>query len=134
MKIYLAGGINGLTEEQAFGWRKRVTALLKPLGVQCLNPIKSEDFNKFSTGGKFNEGDMTCYWKDKFDVKRADIVIVNMENTKSYGTIVEIGWASALGKLIIVINPKGITHPFIIAEAIQVETLEQAVELIKEML
>ena len=135
MKIYLAGGITGLTEEEAFGWRQKVTKKLKPLGVKCLNPVKSSDFDKFSKNGIFNAGDITCYYKDKFDVRRADIILVYLsKNMASKGTIKELGWATAWNKLIIIVNNIGETHPFIIAEAIQVETIEQAIDLIKEML
>lgn len=133
MKVYLAGGINGLTEEEAYGWRREAVEKLWNLGVQALNPIKSDDYNKFSEGGKFNEGDTTCYWKDKYDVKRADIILVNLDTVKSFGTIVEIGWSIAWNKLIIIINKKGVTHPFVITEAIQVSSLDQAIDLIKEM-
>jgi len=134
MKVYLAGGITGLTEEEAFGWRKNITKALTPLGVKCLNPIKSDDFAKFSANGKFLSGDSVCYWRDKFDIKRADIVLVNLDTVKSFGTLVEIGWASAMGKLIILINKNKVTHPFVTTESIQVSSLEEAILFIKEMI
>lgn len=131
--VYLAGGITGLTEEEAFEWRKKATQKLQLFGIKCYNPIAANDFEKFNDGkGKFYGGDKVCYLRDKFMVEHSDIILINYDTfakTKSVGTCVEKGWSDCK-KLVIVFSSQPINHPFITENAIVVKTLAEAIELI----
>jgi len=133
LNVYLAGGINKLSYEQAFGWRIKVTKELLKYGINCLNPIASKDFDKFNSGGKFTEGDKVCYWRDLFLVKQSDIVLMNLNNGQSTGTMIEKGWCDVLGKLVVVVSEEPIKHPFVYEKAIIFKTIDDAIEFIKEL-
>jgi hypothetical protein len=132
--VYLAGGISGLTEEEAFSWRSEAVGKLEPCGIKCYNPIAVGDFERFNDGdGHFSGGDKICYHRDKFMVNKSDIILINydtFQKVTSIGTSVEKGWADG-SKLIIVFSKQEIEHPFITENAIIVNTLAQAIELIK---
>lgn len=132
--VYLAGGITGLTEKEAFGWRDKVTNTLQPLGIKCYNPIAANDFDMWNDGnGHFQGGDKICYHRDKFMVKKSDIILINydtFQKVTSVGTCVEKGWSDCK-KLVIVFSSQEIKHPFITENAIIVETLDQAIDIIR---
>lgn len=133
LKVYLAGGINGLTYEEAFEWRKHVTQKLSSFGIECLNPIAAKDFDKYHKDGKFTEGGKTCYWRDIFLVKQADVVLINFDTVKSFGTLVEKGWCDILGKLVLIASSKDIKHPFVTEQAILFNSISDAIDFIKEL-
>ena len=83
MKIYLAGPINGCTDEQANGWRSQV----KALHPDCLDPM-ARDYR-----GKEAENVGTIVEGDKRDIDECDAMIVYFEKP-SVGTSMEVlyGW------------------------------------------
>jgi len=132
--VYLAGGITGLTYDEAFVWRQKVTSKLEADGIKCYNPIQADDIKSYNDGDdKFTSGDMICYLRDRFMVVKSDIILINYNTFKdqiSVGTLVEKGW-SDFDKLIIIVSDEPITHPFITGNTILVKTMEEAVELIR---
>ena len=88
-KIYLAGGFKG-------GWHKKVTKELN-INFTLFNPEehKLKDSNHYTT------------W-DLFHVDKCDILLGYMakDNPSGYGLALEIGYAKAKGKLIILIDER----------------------------
>ncbi len=111
--IYLAGPIRG---EQDYVWRKE---FVERFGVR-INPlipsdIITRDFNKLR---QFRPAAYMTYRTDLALIDKSDIVFMNLlaheEGYPARGSLVELGYAIAKQKLIIIIaGPKASEHPFI---------------------
>lgn len=113
MYIYLAGPIAGCTEKQAKDWRDYVIQNL-PENITGISPLRCEP----AINGRYEQ----VYEKDKlfgtesaisaknwFDTSRCDLILVYLTkdilgNKWSFGTILEIGWAIAMRKPIILVS------------------------------
>lgn len=152
-KVYLSGPIMGLTYDEArFGWRKYVAERLLP-GIEPLSPMRQEGHlaevkgplgNHTPSGHHqgsnhiFSHAKMIVA-KDRLDVQQASIVLVNFlgATSVSKGTLVELGWADAQGKtIVIVMEPEGNPHdhPFVRELGMVVENIDDAVDIINAML
>lgn len=96
MKVYLAGPINGCTDEQCKAWREHVKTLLP----DTLDPMR-RDYRGI-------EGDNVeaIVEGDKVDIDDSDVVLVNFP-APSAGTCMEIIYAWERFKRVIVVIPKG---------------------------
>lgn len=116
--VYLAGPISGLTYEESSGWRNNASFWLNKIGVKTLNPLLPSDINFVNDEtGKFCDGkglaeeisssffNRDILWVHQSDVVLADFTLIP-ENGVSGGTIYELGYAGALGKVCIVVGPK----------------------------
>lgn len=119
--VYLAGPIQHTDWEGATDWRDRVTAELTDYGVFTLDPMRGKDFLEKHVKGTFGEswnGKTESYnlddpWatahgithRDRWDVSRCGILLANFTGADkvSVGTVLELGWANAWGKYIIVV-------------------------------
>lgn len=118
--VYLAGGISGLTFEEATAWREELTAKILRLGHRVLNPLDGKEHLKGD--GQIGHGyknDPMCtaeaiFTRDTEDIMNSDILFVRLDTAKSIGTPFEMGYAYALRKkLIVVTKPELATHPFV---------------------
>lgn len=139
--IYLAGGITGLTEAEAKAWRELAIERLGPQ-IKGINPLRCEPMQGDS--GRYIAEDQASDLKfghpkavkakNFIDVQRCDLLLAYLPEPSS-GTFIEIGWADAMGKPIIIVsqNPKIVNHPVISACAdwpIQ-PTLRDAIKIIR---
>lgn len=116
--VYLSGPIAGLTYQEArYGWRKEVADRLAP-GIAALSPMRHEGHLAEVRGpleaadqlDHFFSGSRIIVEKDRLDIERCDIMLVNLLGAKrvSLGTVAEIGMAYALGKkVVLVIEDEG---------------------------
>jgi nucleoside 2-deoxyribosyltransferase len=118
-KVYLCGAISGLTYEQARNdWRKTVREQLSDV-AQVLCPMRStkslKELGKLVPEG-YDGDPLTCSKgitsRDRFDVWRADLVFCNLIGTDraSIGSMIELGWADALRKPIVLCVDVGNVH------------------------
>ena len=141
--VYLGGPIAGHTSESAKWWREDLQNHFKSTNIRMISPLRCEP--EIGEGEVYDaEGiaakDCICFGSDKaihaknmLDVKSCDLMIACMfaEQIKSIslGTMLEIGWASALGKPIILItdDDRLKKHP-VVKESVNwiVPTLEDA--------
>ena len=120
LTVYLAGPITGMTYSRAVDWREEFG--LMNSRIRTLSPMRGKDYLKQEFGDKALPGtvdyrrshvmstDDAIYARDLWDVRRSDVVVANFLGAKerSSGTTFELGFARALGKLIIlVIEPDG---------------------------
>ena len=93
MKIYIAGPINGCTDEQANGWRSQV----KAIHSDVLDPM-ARDYrgNEAESVSQIVEG-------DKADIDACDAVLVYFERP-SVGTSMEVLYAWERNKPVFVVN------------------------------
>jgi len=151
--VYLSGPIAGLTYEEArYGWRMTVAAQLAE-GINVLSPMRHEGHLSEVPGplepagqlDHFFSGSRIIVEKDYLDIQRCDIMLVNVLGAKkvSIGTVAEIGYASALGKKIILVmedvgtdgstNPH--EHPFVtVPAALRLNNLDEAIYAVNALL
>lgn len=149
--VYLAGPISGMTYDEArYGWRKYVSERLL-YGIGVLSPMRHEGYlsevktpltssnpEELARTNPFAR-DKAIYHKDYADVKKADLVFVNLLGAQrvSIGTCVEIGIAAALNKTIIVVMEPGNIHdhPFVKEPAMMVVTsLDEGIAAVNALL
>lgn len=102
--VYLAGPISGCDHELIMGWRKQAIERLAKEEIIGLCPIDV-------TASDMDIKEIAII-RDKMDVERCDAVLMNLTGAPrvSIGTMVELGWASALGKPIILVMEPGNIH------------------------
>ena len=143
-KIYLAGPITGLTYEEASRWRWEVDRVLGDY-FEIFSPMRDkenlQDAGQLTALG-YEDNILTredvVFQRDRDDVRRSDIVLVNFENAPkiSVGTCVEMGWADAWDKPIILVMPEGSIYDHIFTRQIsivRVHTLDEAVQVLRSM-
>lgn len=93
MKVYLAGAINGCTDEQAKGWREEIKRRLP--NIEWLDPM-DRDYR-----GQEDQNVEAIVLADIGDIVLADVVLVHAA-FPSWGTAMETWEASGRGKTVIV--------------------------------
>jgi len=124
LRVYLAGGMEGLSREQMTAWRTTAKEKLKAAGVKSLDPTA------VSLGG--NPTSAVIVQSNKFAIRNSMVVLAEVEerNPVSIGTIGEIVYAFHVNKPVIIFG-KGArkNHPWLVAHAAVVkETLDEAIE------
>ena len=92
MKVYLCGGIHGLSDEEANEWRQRAKALLGDMSI--LDPMR-RDYRSVEDENidAFVQGDLR-------EIAESDTVLVNATRP-SWGTAMEIVYARILGRPVV---------------------------------
>lgn len=118
-KIYLAGPVTGTSYQEAHDWRHLVSVKIEIYNqrkstihhLETINPM----FGQESLVGEDNiksyyENDplatpQALLQRSYFNVARSDVVLANVANARrlSVGTIMEIGWAYALRKPVVIV-------------------------------
>ena len=119
-KVYLAGPVTGFRMHEAWDWRNEADSQLTLYNIDSINPMRmlspttpAREILQDNMEGK-DAGDKTsailarCHW----DVQRCDAVLVNMEGAvvASIGTAMEIAWAVAYQKPIVIVDVPGSPH------------------------
>lgn len=120
--VYLAGPITGLTYEGATDWREYAKKKLTQYNILGVSPMRGKEFlrnlSSMPSGNQAKAGDRHglslphgFVARDRLDVRRADAVLMNLLGAErvSIGTMVEIGWADAFLKpVVLVIEKEGL--------------------------
>ena len=150
-KVYLAGAISGLTYDDGQEWRTTVRDKLKDTSIECYSPLRQKhilrgagvlDADKSADAyGTFSPlaTDRGIMTRDHYDCQSADLIFVNLLGSKkvSIGTVMEIAWAYAYRKpLVLVTELTGLhDHPMIReATGYRVETLEEGIDVMMAIL
>ena len=105
--VYLAGAINGCTDEQAKDWREYVKTAYPQYSY--LDPMRN-DYR-----GRENEPgiDAEIVEGDKADIAESDIMLVNYDKP-SVGTSMEVFYATSIGRPVIVVaRPDTVISPWL---------------------
>ncbi len=100
MKVYLAGPINGMSDEMAKSWRGTAREMLEKRGLEILDPMV-RDYR-----GKEELNIEALVEQDKRDIDEADAILANVWKV-SAGTSMEIFYAWSLGKPVITLITPG---------------------------
>ena len=138
MKIYLSGEIHT-------DWRDQIINGTKDLDISFFSPVTdhaaSDDCGVHILGSEDND-----FWHDKKGaqinairtkngIKNADIVVVRFgEKYKQWNAAFDAGYAAALGKALIILHAKDVSHALkeVDAAALAVaETPEQVINILK---
>ena len=105
LKVFLSGGMTGLTEEEASGWR---TSFKLNNAVQDDTPFIFIDptYYYFPTDKTTQEYEKEAMNYDLYLVKHSDLIIVNFNSLSSIGTAQELMLAYTLNKPIIGMIPE----------------------------
>jgi nucleoside 2-deoxyribosyltransferase len=154
-KIYLAGPMAGISKESADSWRDYVAGRLDgihemPSGpsveVLCFNPTRGEDtdasatFSAVATNSSPFNTVQGIIGRDRNDVFTSDLVFMCLLGAKrvSIGTTVELGWADAWRKpLILVMERAGNIHEHLFFQGLctyRVPTLDEGIACAKYLL
>ena len=146
--VYLAGPITGKTVAGANDWRHAAATQLADV-VWTLDPLRGKDYLHALIGDGIydrtypDDHPMSAghgiYRRDSWDVRRCDMLLVNFVGATqvSIGTVMEIAWAEAAGKYVLVAMEADNVHqyPMIIeAASLIVPTLKEALALVPVML
>ena len=149
MYVYAAGPIANLHYNDTVDWRLELERLLSSpydgKHITVLSPMRAKQYlsgkiigaQSYDTPLSSDDG---ITMRDRFDVQRSDLVVCNLlgATEKSIGTCIEIGWADAWRKPIVLIMEDGDVHdhPMVrsIAGGVMVSSLEAAAELVKAIL
>jgi len=147
--VYTAGPITGCDHSGATEWREFIREGLKPYEINTISPMRGkkalEPNQKYVAAITRGLTDPLCTsdginTRDYNDVKRADLLIVNMLGAKkvSIGTVMEVAWARAFGKpVILIMEEEGNVHDhwmFKFPCGFIVQTFEDAIEVAKYVL
>jgi hypothetical protein len=105
VKVYLCGGIHGLSDQEANGWRQRAAALLG--GVSVLDPMR-RDYRavKDENMDSFVQGDLR-------EIAESDVLLVNAVHP-SWGTAMEIVYARILRlRIVAFLDPHTSVSPWL---------------------
>ena len=125
MKIYLCGGINGLTDYECGHWRRRAKNLL--VGHECVDPM-DRDYR----------GEEENVWaglvaQDKRDITGCQFLLAHYDRP-SFGTAMEIFFAHEQGVRVVISHLMGIPpSPWVTAHSERIfGSLEAATSWILE--
>ena len=119
-QVYLAGPIHGMSDDQAWGWRRTARELLFKKNIMSLNPMDM-DYR-----GREMESMDRLVERDKGWIMSCDTVLANC-HTPGYGTAMEILFAWEQHKQVLVITTEESPWLYYHADLV-VETLEDAVD------
>jgi nucleoside 2-deoxyribosyltransferase len=145
--VYLAGPIKGLSYAGATDWREHVAnRLFNNPRIQTLSPMRYKailETTKVLPDSSENEApllsDKGVTTRDRWDVMRSDLVLMNLAGAKavSIGTMIEVGWADAFRKPIVaVMTPDDIHWHGMVRQCAGfiVPTLNEAIDIVNALL
>jgi nucleoside 2-deoxyribosyltransferase len=120
-RVYLAGPINGCTDDEANNWRDIAKTRLG--ARNCIDPMR-RDYR-----GREEQCVTEIVDGDKNDISSSDVVIANCWQV-SWGTAMEIHFAHSLSKPVIAVAPPGArVSPWLRYHAVIVRSLDEALAL-----
>ena len=144
--VYLAGAITGHSFDAATDWRDQAIQVFSAAGIDAYSPLRAKVYLQQETmmEDTYEEQVMSSqrgiFVRDHFDCRVRDGLFVNLlETTRvSIGTVMEIAWADAYRKPIVLVMEKtGNLHDHaMIREAcpLWVHTLEEGYHVMKSLL
>lgn len=116
--VYLAGPITGVSYDGSTDWRAYAVRALADAGIEGISPMRAKDYLKGAAAVQdaYAEHPLSAApgftARDRFDTRRADMVLFNFTDAAkpSLFSCVEVGWADAWRKPIVVVMSEGNPH------------------------
>ena len=124
--VYLCGGINGLSDEDATDWREATKEELSEL-FEFLDPMRRDYRGREAECvDEIVEGDL-------IDVINSNIILVNAVRP-SWGTGMELFFAATMGKCIVTVCPSDKPSPWLVKHSdIMVQSFEEAWDELEDL-
>jgi hypothetical protein len=113
MTVYLCGPMEGLTQEQAAGWRKTATDFYTLFSITVKDPTRRKKFHdepySYNLAKRIVKLDLD-------DIASSSLLLVNLKDRgegKAWGSLCELALGYQQGKTIITILEEGFNHPFV---------------------
>jgi nucleoside 2-deoxyribosyltransferase len=151
--VYLAGPITGLTYDGGSEWREDAVDEFEECGIDAYSPLRCKQYlrafgelsAKDQTGAYNYDGahplssDKGIMARDRNDVLRRDMVLANFLGAEriSIGTCIEVGWADAFRKPVVLVMEDDNIHRHAMMEeaaGFRVHTMVEAIEIVKAVL
>lgn len=150
-KVYLAGPITGLNYEGTMSWREYAIDKFKQMAdtqkrIIGVSPMRAKEYlshlenigNANGALGKLSGG-KAVVTRDRNDVYTCDAVLMNLQDAKrvSIGTMIEVGWADAFKKpIVLMLEPGNIHQHDMVTEisGFRADNLDEAIHLINAIL
>lgn len=145
-KVYLAGPITGLSYKESTEWRDIAAQELSYAGIEAYSPLRFKSYlAQYKSMPHTSNYPLSTargmFTRDYNDCMRADVILVNLKGAKtvSIGTVMEIAWAKAFNKPVVLLTDEDCNniheHP-LINECVgfRVFKLEDAIEMVKAVL
>lgn len=144
--VYLAGPIRGLSFDDSEGWRQRAGDALVACGVVVLSPLRHKSYLRGETDladtydWHILSQQRSIVTRDRFDVNRADVLLVNLLDARqvSIGTMMELAWADArrIPSVVVMEEEDNVhDHPFVREmTSFRVPTLREGVNVVVAIL
>jgi nucleoside 2-deoxyribosyltransferase len=143
--VYLAGPITGASYGDSTDWREHARAQLAQSGIVGVSPMRGKDYLRGEGAVKdaYAEHPLSAApgitARDRFDVRRCDLVLLNVLGAErvSIGSCIEVGWADAYRKPLILVCEPYNPHWHAMVRQIAgfvVDTLDDALGICKAVL
>lgn len=115
--LYCAGPITGVSYGESTDWREYVAQKL-PAFIKAVSPLRGKEYlaGEVNLKDTYEEYPLSCQkgitCRDRMDVMRCDMLLVNFLGAKrvSIGSVMEIAWADAWRKPIVLVIEKENVH------------------------
>ena len=137
--LYCAGPITGVSYGESTDWREYIASKL-PAHIKAVSPMRGKKYlaNEKNIKDSYEEHPLSCQkgitCRDRMDVMRCDMILVNFlgANKVSIGSIMEIAWADAWRKPIVIVIEKDNIHSHAMIREVSgfiVSNLEDAISI-----
>lgn len=115
--LYCASPITGVSYGESVDWREYVANKL-PSHIKAVSPMRGKKYlgKEKSIKDSYEEHPLSCQkgitCRDRMDTMRCDMILVNFLGAKkvSIGSVMEVAWADAFRKPIVVVMEKDNIH------------------------
>lgn len=115
--LYCAGAITGISYAGSTDWREYVSGKLPPF-ITAVSPMRGKKYLSQEQVVKASYEDIPLssqkgiMTRDRMDVMRCDMTLVNLLGTEkvSIGSVMEVAWADAFRKPVILVMEKDNLH------------------------
>lgn len=138
--LYCAGPITGVSYGESTDWREYVSKKL-PKYIKAVSPMRGKKYladekkvkDSYEEHPLSSQKGIVC--RDRMDVMRCDMILINFSgaNKVSIGSVMEIAWADAWRKPIVIVMEKDNVHSHTMIREISgfiVSTLDEAIKII----
>ncbi|MBI2628227.1 MAG: hypothetical protein HYW71_02225 [Candidatus Niyogibacteria bacterium] len=142
--LYCAGPITNVSYNESVDWREYVADKL-PAHIKAVSPMRGKKYLAAEKNIKdsYEKHPLSCQkgitCRDRMDVKRCDMILVNFLNASkvSIGSVMEIAWADAWQKPIIIVMEENNIHSHAILREVSgfiVSNLDEAIATVTAVL
>lgn len=138
MRVYLAGGITGLSFAEAAGWRRELMTAYPE--IEWLDPLRGKDHlgnGSHPLPSDFEgDGQVAAVWQDLDDIDRCDAVLMNLmwASRASIGTMCELGYAQAREKPVHVALNEASIHDHLFVRVLASTISYSLIDAVEEVL